>query len=65
MPPSGQMVFYNRCPECGFLFTASFDAWGREDYAEFIYNEFYPRIDPGSVLERPQGNAKTIRNNFV
>jgi SAM-dependent methyltransferase len=58
------MVFYNKCPNCGFLFSSSFDQWTHDDFSEFVYNEFYPRIDASAQEERPTSNANHIHALF-
>src|ERR1700678_1141458 len=42
---SGITIPYYRCSSCGFLFTNSFDDWSAEDFAEFIYNTDYIKVD--------------------
>ena len=43
---AGIEVPWLRCENCGFLFTAFFDDWTRDDFAKFIYNLDYVKIDP-------------------
>jgi len=57
------MVFYNRCPACSFLFTASFDGWTPADFSEFVYNEFYGNIDSGAK-DRVHNNAAMLAALF-
>jgi SAM-dependent methyltransferase len=43
---SGVQVPYLRCESCGFLFTCFFDDWRPQDWARFIYNDDYIKVDP-------------------
>ncbi|MGH6883979.1 class I SAM-dependent methyltransferase [Hypericibacter sp.] len=61
---SGRPVYYYRCPQCGFLFTRSFDQWQPEDFAKFIYNRDYPALDPDYAEARPRENAAHIQQLF-
>ena len=53
---AGIHVDYRRCRDCGFIFTGFFDDWTPDEFAAYVYNADYPRIDseyadirPGSV----------------
>jgi SAM-dependent methyltransferase len=61
---SGRPVYYYRCPDCGFLFTCSFDQWTPEDFARFIYNEDYAALDPDYAEVRPRQNLTIIQSMF-
>ena len=61
--PSGTMVYYNRCPKCGFLFTCGLDKWTDLDFLEYIYNENFSRIDHGAKI-REMNNSRIIENLF-
>jgi hypothetical protein len=50
---SGVYVDYLCCQDCGFIFTSFFDDWTSKDFAAYIYNEDYPRIDPEYADIRP------------
>jgi FkbM family methyltransferase len=65
LPEAGILVGYNRCPRCGFLFTPAFDGWGREEYAQAIYNEHYILVDPDYKQTRPTGNAAMLAQTFA
>lgn len=43
--PSGLMLDYFRCPQCGFLFTNFMDQWDAAQFATFVYNKDYPVLD--------------------
>ncbi len=43
---AGIEVPWLRCENCGFLFTSFFDDWTHDDFARFIYNSDYLKIDP-------------------
>jgi hypothetical protein len=47
LPLTGTPVKYLRCTDCGFLFTTHFDDWTFADFRREIYNEDYPKADPG------------------
>ncbi len=57
---SGVMVPYQRCPTCGFLFTAFFDDWSPADFARFIYNDDYIKVDGAYAEVRPQEMAAFV-----
>lgn len=44
-PPSGEMVAYYRCRNCGFIFTPYCDAWSPADFKARIYNDDYVKAD--------------------
>ena len=53
-------VHYQRCAECGFLFTASFDDWTESEFKRFIYNDDYIKVDPDYSENRPAANAAML-----
>lgn len=57
----GVPVYYRRCMQCQFVFTSFFDEFSTEDWATYIYNKEYERIDPDYGLARPAGNAQLLR----
>lgn len=61
---SGDMVFYNRCSECDFVFTSSLDEWTNEEFSQHIYNEFYPLMDACAAEQRPQANMRIVDHLF-
>ena len=64
LPAAGIPVSYNRCPRCGFLFTAAFNEWGRADYQQAIYNDDYIVVDPDYRETRPAANAAMLTKTF-
>ncbi len=62
LPASGIAIDYNRCGSCGFLFSAAFDGWRKEDFLDKIYDEGYRRIDPDFVSVRPTASAAFLAN---
>lgn len=64
LPNAGVAVPYNRCPECGFLFTDAFAAWPVAAYEAHIYNAGYAQIDPDYREARPVANARLFLNLF-
>jgi len=57
---SGIPIYYNFCPNCGFLFTRAFDSWTNEDFLDTIYNSDYSLVDPDFSDTRPIANAKLV-----
>ena len=57
---SGVLIPYYRCKTCGFVFTAYFDGWSKQDFAERIYNADYIRADPDFAGERPKYLAEQL-----
>ena len=47
-------VPWHRCAHCGFLFTAFFDDWDDQDFARFVYNDDYIKVDPEYAEIRPR-----------
>ncbi len=60
MPLSGIPVYYHRCRGCGFLFTVALDDWTPEEFARWVYNEEYLRVDPDYPERRPDANARML-----
>ena len=60
----GIPIYYYRCESCGFIFTCAFDAWGREEFSHFIYNQDYIHFDPDYREVRPQSNADLLQNHL-
>jgi SAM-dependent methyltransferase len=61
---SGIPVYYNRCETCGFISTQAFDHWSPQDFARFIYNEEYIRVDGDYVEARPKQMSKIVSDLF-
>ena len=59
-PPSGEAVPYQRCQECGFIFTRYFDTWSANQMAERIYNADYQLADPEFADVRPNHFASLL-----
>lgn len=45
-PPSGEMVTYERCGSCGFIFARAFDRFSAAEWRDTIYNDDYERLNP-------------------
>jgi SAM-dependent methyltransferase len=58
------MIAYNRCSECEFLFSVSFDNWTKQDFLEKIYNDQYVMVDPDYTSDRPASNAGFLSRLF-
>ncbi|HEY2620165.1 MAG TPA: class I SAM-dependent methyltransferase [Acetobacteraceae bacterium] len=50
---AGIQVDYRRCADCGFLFTGFFDDWTPDEFAAYVYNADYARIDSEYADIRP------------
>ncbi|MBV9851004.1 MAG: class I SAM-dependent methyltransferase [Armatimonadetes bacterium] len=61
---SGIPIYYHRCRECGFLFTAAFDNWTPDDFSRHVYNDEYVLADPDFQAARPANNAHLICHLF-
>lgn len=57
---SGVLVPYFRCETCGFLFTPFFDDWSAAEFARFIYNEDYIKVDGDYAEIRPAAMAAFV-----
>jgi SAM-dependent methyltransferase len=56
---AGIHVEYRRCQDCGFIFTNFFDDWTPQNFAAYVYNEDYPRVDSEYADIRP-GNIAAL-----
>jgi SAM-dependent methyltransferase len=61
---SGIPIYYFRCPECGFIFTTTFDHFTMEDFRRHIYNSDYVLVDPEYEDARPRNNAAILLDFF-
>jgi 2-polyprenyl-6-hydroxyphenyl methylase/3-demethylubiquinone-9 3-methyltransferase len=61
---SGIPIYYHRCLSCKFVFTAAFDAFTNQDFAERIYNADYRLVDPDYDRVRPVELAKILNRLF-
>src|SRR5689334_4039538 len=57
---AGIPVEYRRCRDCGFIFTDFFDDWSPEEFATYVYNSDYPRIDSEYAEIRPANIAEIM-----
>ncbi len=57
---SGIPVAYHRCSRCGFIFTRFFDDWSGQDFARFIYNDDYIKVDGAYAGVRPAKDAEAV-----
>ena len=57
---AGVHVDYRRCQDCGFLFTDFFDDWTQDEFAAYVYNTDYPRIDSEYADIRPSNIAAML-----
>ena len=47
---------YRRCRDCGFIFTGFFNNWTPDEFATYVYNADYPRIN-SEHADIPAGNV--------
>jgi len=59
-PLSGIPIYYYLCNACGFCFAPVFQQWTRAQFAEYIYNDGYIKIDPNYGKLRPEFNAQKL-----
>ena len=64
LPLSGFPVYFRRCSFCEFLFTEQFDDWSISDFAEYIYNADYIKVDPSYIAVRPTQDCTRIEHFF-
>ncbi len=57
---AGIHVDYRRCQDCGFIFTSFFDDWTTDEFAAYVYNADYPRIDSEYADIRPANIAAML-----
>jgi SAM-dependent methyltransferase len=57
---AGVAVAYYRCPRCDFVFTDFFDDWSIVEFAQFIYNDDYIKVDGEYAGSRPRRAADSI-----
>jgi 2-polyprenyl-6-hydroxyphenyl methylase/3-demethylubiquinone-9 3-methyltransferase len=52
-----EFLEYNKCPECGLIFSPTVLTWSGKDFRDKIYNDQYIDHDPEFVHKRPYENA--------
>jgi 2-polyprenyl-6-hydroxyphenyl methylase/3-demethylubiquinone-9 3-methyltransferase len=57
---AGIPVQYLRCPRCEFVFTTFFDDWTPDEFARFVYNDDYIKVDGEYAGIRPRREADNI-----
>jgi 2-polyprenyl-6-hydroxyphenyl methylase/3-demethylubiquinone-9 3-methyltransferase len=62
---SGIDVNYFRCLECSYLFTVDFDDWSSDEFAKFVYNDDYIKVDSEYVKVRPEQYAIDFARRFA
>ena len=61
---SGVTVVYVRCDQCGFLFTTAFDDWTGANFADFVYNGDYVKVDGEYLGIRARALADSMRGRL-
>ena len=64
LPPSGVLVCYALCSNCGFCFAPQLYAWPPETFEQWIYNDGYVEVDPDYLGARPRANADVLSQLF-
>ena len=59
---SGRAVTYNRCGECGALFSCSLDNWTARENTAFVYNDLFAQMDPNLLSG---GRAKACADSVA
>lgn len=62
---SGIVVPYFRCTTCGFMFTPFFDDWTVSEFARFVYNDDYIKVDGEYAGVRPKREAAAIAQHLA
>jgi 2-polyprenyl-6-hydroxyphenyl methylase/3-demethylubiquinone-9 3-methyltransferase len=62
---AGIQVEYRRCQDCGFLFTDFFDEWTPAEFASYVYNADYPRVDSEYADIRPHNIAAMLAQRLA
>lgn len=62
---SGVPVSYFRCSVCRFLFTQFFDDWTPQEFARFVYNEDYIKVDGEYAGIRPEREADAMSRRLA
>jgi 2-polyprenyl-6-hydroxyphenyl methylase/3-demethylubiquinone-9 3-methyltransferase len=61
---AGIPVEYLRCARCDFVFTTFFDDWTPDEFARFVYNEDYIKVDGEYAGIRPRREADNIAHRL-
>ena len=62
---SGHLIFYNRCLNCHFIFTSSFDHWTEEEFKTHIYNADYRLWEKDKITARNDFAIQWISDCFA
>jgi hypothetical protein len=62
LPLLGVPVWYYRCGDCRFLFTAQFDDFTDDEWRRHVYNDGYASVDPDSGGTRASANAVLVKS---
>lgn len=60
LPAVGIPIVFYRCSSCEFCFSPEIAKWSHAEFAEKIYNESYPLVDPDCIELRPLANAESL-----
>lgn len=64
LPLTGIPIYYHRCEHCSTIFSRAFDAWKKQDFQTYIYNEDYLLVDPEYTGARAMRAADVVCQNF-
>jgi len=56
----GIPVLYQKCGDCGFIFTDFFDDFSADEWRTHVYNDDYAKVDPDYDSKRPRSNVLKI-----
>ncbi len=62
---AGIHVEYRRCRDCSFISTDFFDDWSSEEFAAYVYNADYSRIDSEYADIRPGSIATMLAERLA
>ncbi len=65
LPVSDEIVAYERCRACGFVFTRHFDGLSDAALGERVYNAGYAAVDPDFAEHRPAHFAAFLTASFA
>jgi hypothetical protein len=62
---AGVPVYYYCCSACGLIFTTYFDKWSDDQFATFVYNADYVKVDSDYIEKRPTETANKLAPYFL
>jgi SAM-dependent methyltransferase len=62
---AGVPVYYYCCSACGLIYTTYFDKWSDDQFANFVYNADYIKVDSDYIEKRPTETANRLAPYFL